>query len=260
MRRRPRTGTLAFGVRLASRGGAAAIGFVLAAAGALGSAAAAFVLRGVAAKGGRPSDALPVVASSAIAWGAGATLAFAASLRAFPRDKEEGLVALLRARGIGPSEYVWGRTAGLSLVLAGAVGGGTLVACLAFLWALGPSGSALRTTAGALAYAVAFALAVAPLALATLGGRSRPRGYLTFVAVLALPELLEPWTRPLVRWRELTSIEAALTAVRAGVRSPVAHGPELFRALALLCALAALSYVLTLARVRRDAFDIKEAP
>jgi hypothetical protein len=242
-------------VRLASRSGAAAIGFVLAGAGAVASAAAALVLRGAAERGGRPSDALPIVASSAIAWGAGATLAFAASLRAFPRDKEEGIVALLRARGIGPSEYLWGRTAGLALVLAGAVGGGTLVACLAFLLAMGPSGHAVRATAGALAYAVAFALAIAPLALATLGGRSRPGGYLTFVAVLALPELLAPWTRHLVRWHELTSVEAALTAVRAGVRAPIVHGPELFRALALLCALAALSYVLALARIRRDAFD-----
>jgi hypothetical protein len=70
--------------------------------------------------------------------------------------------------------------------------------------------------------------------------------------VLVLPELFSRWTAAWLPrgWHELTSIPAALAAVRAGVAAPAAMGVPMARALAGLAAVVALSLLVIFARVR----------
>jgi hypothetical protein len=102
-------------------------------------------------------------------------------------------------------------------------------------------------------YALAFAATLGPIAVAALGARSRAGGYLTLVAVLVLPELLARWTSEVLPrgWHELTSVPAALAAVRAGVAAPVERAESLARALAGLVAVVAVCVVVVAARVRQ---------
>jgi hypothetical protein len=240
--------TLALGTWLAARGAFAAVGIGLAAMGAMAFAAMAVA---VGSRGGAATE-LPLVASSAIAWSAGVMLAFGAALRALRRDREQGIVALTRARGATVGAYVRGRVGGLVILLAVVVGGATLVAGLAATSVARPPLPAARATLGALAYALAFAVTVGPLAMAALGARTRAGGYVSLLAVLVVPELLAPWTSTLLPrgWDELTSVPAALAAVRAGVTSPGTMAAPLARALAGLAAVVALSLVVVAARVR----------
>jgi hypothetical protein len=230
----------------------------MAALGAAASVFAALALRGTSRAA--EEAALPALASSGIAWSAGVALAFGASMRALARDKEEGVVALARARGATLPGYAAARIGGLAIALALAVGGATFVASVAALCAAGASAQQARAGAGAVAYALAFAATLAPLAMATLGGRSRTGGYLAFLAVIALPELFAPWmaTRLPAGWHELTSLPAALAAVRSGIAGPSVDGARLARALAALAALSGGSFVLALTRVRGE--ERQEAP
>jgi hypothetical protein len=244
--------TVALGVRLATRGGLAAAGFALAALGALTAAIAAFVLRRDAGADAGEAAALIRVASSGIAWSAGMALAFGASLRALHRDREDGVLGLMRARGASTADYMRGRVVGLVIALVLCVGGATLVAALATVLAAGASAALMHAAAGALAYSLAFSATVGPLALATLGGRSRVGGYLALLAVLVAPEILSRWTAELLPepWFELTSIPAALAAVRAGVAMPSTKGVALARALAALAGVAAAATAVATSRVR----------
>jgi hypothetical protein len=253
MRRRSRT--LALGGWLAARSSGVTLGLVLAAMGALAFVAMAVSLRHSAGRGAETAATLPVLASDALCWIAGVLMVFGGSMRAVARDREQGVVALARARGVAPSGYAAGRVGGLALVVAAAMCGGTLIACIAALWAAGPSARQARLSAGALTYGLAFAATVAPVGMAALGGRSRSLGYLAFLAVLVLPELLSPWTaeRLPAGWHELTSIPAALAAVRAGIVTPVSQAAPLARALAALAAVSALSFLLVVNRARRIA-------
>jgi len=243
---RPRT--LAFGTWLAARGALVGVGFALAIAGALASVVAA-----AAVSGSGMAAELPVLESSAIAWSAGLVVAFGASLRSLRQDREQGVMALVRARGASDGGYLRGRVGGLVVVLALAVGGATLVAGIAATSVAHPGLTAVRTSAAALAYALAFAATVGPVAMAAVGSRTRAGGFLALVAVLALPELLSPWTAAWLPhgWHELTSIPAALAAVRAGVAAPAAMAVPMARALAGLAAVVAVSLVVVAARVRR---------
>jgi hypothetical protein len=179
-------------------------------------------------------------------------LAFGAAMRAVRRDREEGIVALARARGVSLGAYVRGRVGGLVVVLALVVGGATAVAGVVGTSIARPWWPAARASIAALAYALAFAATLGPVALATLGGRSRSGGYLTLLAVLVLPEVLAPWTSALLPegWHELTSLPAALRAVRLGVANPAAMGAALARAIAGLAAVSALSLVVIAARAQ----------
>jgi hypothetical protein len=244
----PRPRTLALGVWLASRGILAVTGMVLAGLGALAAVAVALV---IARRGGHGAAQLPTVASAGIAWSAGVSLAFGTALRAIRRDRAEGVVALVRARGGSLGAYARGRVGGLVVVLAIAVGGATLVAGVAATAAAASeSGSAAWASCAAMVYALAFAAVVGPVAMAALGTRTRAGGYLSFLAILAVPELLARWTRELLPtgWGELTSIPAALSAVRAGVLSPGVAGVPAARAAAELMAIAALSLAVVRAR------------
>ena len=233
---RPRpSGALALGVWLASRSALAKVSLVVAAAGALAATGAAFGMRGA-----KTLETLPEIASLGLAWGAGTTLAVGASLQALRHDREQGITALARARGVRKTAYAGGRVAGLVVVLVLAVGGGTLVVGLAATAAaVGDASTVTRAAAAAIAYAVAFAMTMGPLAMAALGGSTRGAGYLALMLVLVLPEMLAPWTKELLPpgWRELTSLPAALDAVRAGVRS---GGPAIAHAARAALALVAV--------------------
>lgn len=248
--RRPRT--LAFGTWLATRGVIARAAIGLAGMGAVAGVVAAAV---VAHRGGHGAAQLPTVASSAIAWSAGVMLAFGGALRAMWRDREEGVLALVRARGAGAGPYVRGRIGGVVALVAIAVGGATLAASLAAVTAA-PAQDALRTaraSLGAVAYALAFAATVGPVAMAALGARSRAGGYLTLLTVIVLPEMLSSWTSSLLPegWHELTSIPAALAALRSAVTSPAAMGAHGARAAAGLASVAAASIAIVRLRVPR---------
>ncbi len=236
----------ALGVWLAARSGLVRASLLLSALCALGSISAA-----TATRGSPVAREIPAVASIVLTWGAGMTLAFGGALRALRRDREQGVIALARARGVSATQYAVGRVAGLVCVLAIAVGGGTVVAGLAATAVTGATSAGARASAAALVYALAFAGTMGPLAMAALGGRTRAGGYLTLMAVLVAPELLAPWTRMLLPdgWDELTSIPAALEAVRRGVQSTSPSGEHMARAVVGLAAVVAASLVVVRARV-----------
>jgi hypothetical protein len=247
-RGRPRA--LALGIWLATRGALSRASLVMAALGALASIAAAIAMRGSPAV-----REIPAVAAMALAWGAGVTLAFGVALRALRLDREQGLVLLARSRGVGAAAYTRGRVGGLVWLLALAVGGGTLVAGFAATAVAGnATASVARASVAALVYALAFSVTLGPLTMAALGARTRPGGYLALLAVLGLPEALAPWTRQLLPagWHELTSIPAALEALRAGVESSGAAGLHALRAAVALVAVIAASLLFVRARVARD--------
>jgi hypothetical protein len=202
--------------------------------------------------------ALPTIAAHAIAWGAGVTLAFGAALQAIRRDRVDGVVALARARGVGAADYVRGRVGGLVAILAVSVGGGALAAGIAATSVAHPALPVARSTAGALAYSLAFAATLGPVALATLGARSRGGGYAALLLVVVLPEVLSPWTSALLPhgWRELTSIPAALDAIGSGVVSPYHAAMHMARALAMLAAVIGASLVVVAAQFLR--LDVRD--
>ncbi len=249
--RSPRT--LALGTWLATRGALAGVALVLTAVGAGATVVASLV---IARNGGAGAAQIPAIASSALAWGAGIMLAFGAAFRAILRDMDEGVFALVRARGGSSAHYVRGRVGGLVVVLAIALGGATLIASLAATSVAslgGGSTQVARSGAGAVAYALAFSATMGPVAMACLGALTRVRGYFVFLAVLMVPEIAAPWTAALLPagWHELTSIAAALDAVRAGVSSPEVSGAHLARAVAALVALVSLCLVAVGAQLAR---------
>jgi hypothetical protein len=244
---------LALGTWLATRGALVRASLAMAALGALGAIAAALATRGTPAL-----SSVPGLASLAFAWGAGTTLAFGCALRAIRHDREHGILALARARGVGPGAYSSGRVAGLVVVLLLAVGGGTLVAGLAATAAAGGAAPAVgRASVAALAYSLAFALTMGPVAMAALGGRTRGGAYLALLTVLVLPEVLAPWTQRLLPdgWHEVTSIPAALEAVRAGVLSAGSACLHAIRGAVALLAVVAASLLVVRARVPADTVD-----
>jgi len=221
---------------------------VLAACGAVGS--------GVFALEARPGAAahVPTIATETAAWSVGIMLAFCGSLHAIPGDARQGVLALVWARGMRARDYAFGRTIGLSAVVGAAVGGVALVSGICAVSVSSPLLPALRATFGSLAYCTVFAATISPVAMAALGVDSRVAGYLSLLAVLVLPEVAAPSTSTILPsgWNELTSIPAALAAIRAGVESPSAYGSHAVRALALLAALGAVSLAIVRARAARQ--------
>ncbi len=220
--RRPRLrAAIALGASLAPRGTMVKIALALMAVTTLGSCATAAVLSG---RG--EADALVelgAATSTALAWGAGVLVAVPAASRALREDRKNGIRALLLARGASVGTYARGRVVGLALVLMGVVGGGALLGGGAAFLLASRAGVAARAFEGLLAslvYAAAFAIVVAPLALATLGAASRAGGYLRFLAVIVGPELIAGWTAPLVPpgWREILSVPPP--SAPCGRRSP----------------------------------------
>jgi hypothetical protein len=241
-----RPDTLGLGVWLIARRGLVVVALGLALVCAV--AAAAVV---VARRSESTVAAVPTQAAVLIAWSAGVMVAFGGALRAIPSDTDEGVVALLRARGVPVSSYVRGRIGGLVLVLLFSVGGAVLVTDVATLSVARSLLPAARACAAAFVYVLAFAVTLGPLAMAALAARRRGAGYLAFLAVLVVPEVATRWTSALLPrgWHELTSIPAALAAVQSGVLAPQTAGLAMARALAALGAVAVLSLAVVHARI-----------
>jgi hypothetical protein len=206
---------------------------------------------------------VPAATSTAMAWGAGVLVAFAAALRAFRLDRSRGIRALFVARGVTLADYARGRTLGLALVVLGLVGGATLLCGgIALLTAPTPLAST-RTAAGlaaSLVYGAAFAVVIAPLSLAALGGRTRAGGYVGLLLLLVVPELAERWTSQLVpeAWADLLSVPSALAALRSAI-APDLDVPRLARAACVLALFAALCYALARTEIARVDAEDEEA-
>ena len=197
---------------------------------------------------------LPVAAAAVIAWAAGVLVAFSASTRALVRDRADGIVELLAARGIKPNAYVVGRSLGLSVVLFALSGGGAVSAAIGE--ALTAGHGALRIAGGLVAglvFALMFALSVAPLSLAALGARSRSGGYFALLLILGLPELLVKYTNALLPegWGGLLAVPSALAALASALSPGAIDLWKVSRAFVVLAVVAAISLLVTRAQLAR---------
>ncbi len=259
VQRRPvgRMSLLVLGMSLARRGilPVASLVICISTAIALGLVAAILAARGPQS----PAHDVPLIASSALAWGGGFLLAFAAAAHALRRDRAEGVRALFVSRTTSLRGYLFARVGGLALLIALCVAGGTLFCGLA-----GTAGAArvsgvprmLHATLAGVAFSVAFSAVVAPVAFAALGARSRIGGYLFLIGVVTVPEIIvalmgSALPEPIA---DVLSIPGALSALR----SALAPGTvDLLRASR---ALVALAFVIAFAMflVRRDAILVDE--
>jgi hypothetical protein len=247
-------GLIALGFFLARRGATAAVGLGLSVACVLGFGGLAVVF----ARRGK-LDALPdvpLLASSALAFGVGVLVAFAVATRVLRRDEEEGIRGLLRARGVDATEYLAARITGLAMSLAAFVAGGSaLVGLVATVVAHGRV-IAIHTVQASLAaviFGVAFAVTFAPVAMATLGARSRGLGYLALLSVLVMPELLHASLTRLVgaSWASVCSIPGALLALRAALAPTGVDAAMLARSLVAIVAIVALALLVVRAELAR---------
>ncbi len=206
---------------------------------------------------------VPILASSALAYGGGVLLAFSSAAHALRRDRSEGIRHLLESRGVGLVGYLVMRVGGLSALLALLVGGATLIAGLVGM-ALAPRAAVvpkmLLATMASLVFAVAFAAVMAAVAVAAVGARSRVGGYLFLLGVLLVPELVaEALSNALPESvTEILAIPSALNALRAGL-SPGSLEP--LRAVRGLLSIAIFT-TLALLLVRREVVVLgqREAP
>jgi hypothetical protein len=168
---------------------------------------------------------LLMVATTAFAWGGAILLALFAGRAAFLRDRDEGVLHLVRLRGLGPGAAVLARTAGLALVLFFALSLLVVVTALAAFGAHAVEGSMggaaprtegtlLRTAGACLLYVAAFAAVVAPVVVATLGFRAKVGGTLALVVVFFGPEVLARALGARAAWAQVLSLPGALAAVR----------------------------------------------
>lgn len=218
--------------------------------------ALAFAAVGVslARRGGdAPVHDVPLLASSALAWGGGFLLAFSASAGALRRDRAEGIHHLLSTRTVSTRGYLVARVGGLAALLAAVVGGGTLLAGAAAIVASTDTNMTLRTTqslVAALVFATAFAIVIAPIAFAALGARARWSGYLVMVSVLVVPEVLSRTMSGLIpeAVTAVFALPAALAALRSSLAPHTADPGTFLRALVALAVFAGVAVVF----VRRD--------
>lgn len=249
----PRYGPLlSLGASLARRGILARIAIALGIFTVLFACAAAVALgrRG----GDAPLHTVPIVTSSALAWGAGFLLAFSSAAHALRRDRAEGVQHLLVARTTSLRAYVIARIGGLAAVLAVVVVGGTLLTGLVAIAAATRTTGVPRTlqaTGAALAFSLAFSLVVAPLAFAALGARSRVGGYFFLLFVIVLPEIIAGVLSGMLpeSLTEVIAIPSALAALRSAL-SPGTF--DILRTLRALVAIA-LWFFFASAFVRRTA-------
>jgi len=259
-RRARGAGLLALGWALALEGAVAKVSLVVAALIVFGGLVTAVVM----ARGDHPESLadVPLVASSALVWGAGTLLAFAAAAHAFRRDKVSGIRALVASRARSDGEYLAARVVGLARVVAAVTATGTLAVGIASALVARGSGLAihtLATTMAAVVFSVAFAAVIAPVGFATLAARSRVGGYLALTVVLVLPELLAgPMSTILPEgWGELVSIPGALGALRASLLPGSIDPLRLLRASALITLLILASMLVVRGQLAR--FD-REQP
>lgn len=198
-------------------------------------AAVSFASRGE----GAPTHDVPLVASSALAWGGGFLLAFSAAASALRRDRLEGVRDLFVTRTTSLRGYLLARVGGLAALLALVVAGGTaLTGMLAILASVkaGALGLTLQASAAAVVYGFAFSFVVAPIAFAALGARTRIGGYFYLILILVLPEML---TSALGRalpseLLEVCAIPSALAALRASLAPGTTDAFRFLRAVVAL--------------------------
>lgn len=232
---------LALGAGLACRGPLAIVSMAISVVTTVLLLVLAIVL---ARRGGdAPVASVPVLTSSALAWGGGFLHAVSVSIGALRRDRADGVRHLFVTRTASARGYLLGRVAGLAAALAATVGGGTLVVgSVAML--VGPEVQvvlrSLHTTLVAFVYALAFSAVIAPLALATLGARSRMSGYLTLLFVLMIPQALAS-IASLAFPSEVTELIAIPSALSALRESLLPGSVDVLRCLRALVALGVYS-------------------
>jgi hypothetical protein len=200
-----------------------------------------------------PVHDVPLVASSALAWGGGFLHAFGAAAQAFVKDRREGVRHLLVVRTTSTRGYLFARVGGLAALLALVVAGGTVLVGIAGMLAASRGGPALKTlhaTLAAVAYAIAFATVVAPIALAALGARTRIGGYFFLLGVIVVPDMIAGVLSGLLPTSvtELFGIPSALSALRAALSPGTTDLFRFLRALAAVAVFAAIAIMF----VRRD--------
>lgn len=235
----PRYGPLlALGASLARRGILARIAIGIGIATVLFACAVAI---GLGRRGGdAPVHTVPIVTSSALAWGAGFFLAFSSAAHALRRDRAEGVQHLFVARTTSLRSYVIARILGLAVVLAVVVAGGTLLTGLVAIAASTQSGSipkTLQATLAGLVFSIAFSAVVAPISFAALGARSRVGGYLFLLFVVFLPETAVGLLSGLLpeSLLEVIAIPSALGTLRSALAP---GGFDAFRTMRALVAVA----------------------
>jgi hypothetical protein len=206
-----------------------------------------------------PAHDVPLVASSALAWGGGFLLAFAAAAHALRRDRAQGVRALFVSRTTSLRGYLFARVGGLALLIALAVAGGTL-----FCGLVGVASAArfagvsrmLHATFAGVVFSLAFSAVVAPVAFAALGARSRIGGYLFLIAVVMLPEVIVGLMGSFLpeSVADVLSIPSALSALRTALAPGTVDVARAARALVALSLVIAFAMFL----VRRDAILVEE--
>ncbi|MBN9159875.1 MAG: hypothetical protein J0I07_02835 [Myxococcales bacterium] len=247
---------LALGATLARRGVLTTVSMVVSALTALVLAilALAFARRG----GDAPVASVPVLASSAIAWGGGFLQAVVVAMGALRRDRVEGIRHLFVMRTTSLRGYLVARVGGLAAVLAVVVGGGTLLVSALAIVAATQTQAVLRTvhtTLGALVFALAFAVVMAPVAFAALGARTRMSGYLVLLLFLVVPELVASTLAGALpsEVTELFAIPSALAALRSSLAPGSVEPVRFLRAFVALAIFTGIA----LALVRRDAAAVE---
>ncbi|MBS2013822.1 MAG: hypothetical protein JST00_13115 [Deltaproteobacteria bacterium] len=250
---------LSLGMSLARRGilASASIGICVVTVAAIALVGVVLGTRGARA----PVHDIPILASSALAWGGGFLLAFAASAHAFRRDRTEGVRDLVLARTRSLRGYLVARVGGLAALVALLVAGGTLVCGLVAMVAAAKVAAVPRTlhaTGAAVVFSIAFAAVVAPVAFAALGARSRIGGYVFLLALVTLPEVVVSGMGSAIPegLAEVLSIPSALAALRSGLAPGTM---EIGRALRALVAIG-FFIALAIAFVRRDAVRVALEP
>jgi len=246
---------LALGMSLARRGVLPVASIAISIVTALVLAVVAVLL---AAKGPQsPAHDVPIVASSALAWGGGFLLAFSAAAHALRRDRSDGIRGLFVARTTSLRGYLMGRVGGLAVLIALVVAGGTLLCGLAAMGAASRAGAVPRivqATGAGIAFAIAFAAVVSPVAFAALGARSRLGGYLFLITVVMVPELVVMAMGSALpeSVADVMSIPSALSALRSSLAPGTLDLARTARAIVALTLVVAFAMFL----VRRDAIEI----
>lgn len=199
---------------------------------------------------------VPVAAAWLLAWGAGVLLAFSAAARALERDRDDGTLDLVRARGHGRGAWTAARIGGLGAALLAVSGGGALATGAACALVAPSAKLALASLQGALAafvYSACFSAIVAPVAFAALGARSRAGGYFWLLVVLVVPAAISGLTAPLAPagWEPLVSVPGVLDAARAALAPPGVDPVGLARALAVAVGIAAVAFAVARAEAAR---------
>lgn len=179
--------------------------------------------------------ALLMLNTRAVLWGPGFVAVVLSCLRAWPRDRDDGVFELARVAGFDARRWIAARTLVLglwllvlwfasTLLVVGMVGGGLLSGLV-------PAG----------VFALVQCALLALLGSVCLGPRSRPGGYALLAMILFVPETFAAWTEPLLG-RDFTSLPALAKGLA------LAAQPAAFDALrAGRCGIALLGVLVALA-------------